>query len=110
MLGENAGGLSASSISALKKQWHKELDAWRRRPIDEHYVFLWAYGVNIKIRIGEDKKLCLLVIVGVTAEGEKQVVAVESGYRESEQAWPAYYNHQPNRIGLCHGQAQNEGH
>jgi len=87
LLGEDAGGLSASSISALKKQWYEELDAWRRRAIDEHYVYLWADGVNIKIRIGEDKKLCLLVIVGVTAEGKKQVVAVESGYRESAQAW-----------------------
>jgi len=87
LLGDDAGGLSASSISALKKQWYEELDAWRQRPIDEHYVYLWADGVNIKIRIGEDKKLCLLVIVGVTAEGKKEVVAVESGYRESAQAW-----------------------
>ena len=87
LLGDDAGGLSASSISALKKQWYEELDAWRQRSIDEHYVYLWADGVNIKIRIGEDKKLCLLVIVGVTAEGKKQVLAVESGYRESSQAW-----------------------
>lgn len=87
LLGDDAGGLSASSISALKKQWYEELDAWRQRPIDEHYVYLWADGVNIKIRIGEDKRLCLLVIVGVTAEGKKEVVAVESGYRESAQAW-----------------------
>lgn len=91
LLGDDAGGLSASSISALKKQWYKELEAWRRRSIDEHYVYLWADGVNIKLRIGEDKKLCLLVIVGVTAEGKKQVVAVESGYRESAQAWTTVF-------------------
>lgn len=87
LLGDDAGGLSPSSISVLKKQWFSELESWRQRPITEHYVYLWADGVNIKIRIGEDKKLCLLVIVGVTAEGKKQVVAVESGYRESSQAW-----------------------
>lgn len=91
LLGEDAGGLSASSISVLKKQWYEELAAWRQRPIDEHYVYLWADGVNIKIRIGEDKKLCLLVIVGVTTDGVKKVVAVESGYRESEQAWTAVF-------------------
>ena len=91
LLGDEAGGLSASSISVLKKQWYEELATWRQRPIAEHFVYLWADGVNIKIRIGEDKKLCLLVIVGVTAEGKKQVVAVESGYRESEQAWTAVF-------------------
>lgn len=87
LLGSDASGLSASSISALKKRWHEELDQWRKRPIEDHYVYLWADGVNLKIRLGEDKKICLLVIVGVKLDGSKEVVAVESGYRESAQSW-----------------------
>lgn len=87
LLGEDAGGLSASSISSLKRSWSREAEEWRRRPVAKQYVYLWADGVNVKIRLGEDKKLCLLVIIGVTTTGHKEVLAIEAGYRESAESW-----------------------
>lgn len=87
LLGEGVSGLSKSSISLLKSSWTTEMEEWNRRKIEEEFVYLWADGVNVKIRIGEDKKLCLLVVMGVTAQGEKKLLAVESGYRESAESW-----------------------
>jgi len=53
---------------------------------------MWVDGVNVQIRLGEDKKVCLLVIIGVTAEGEKDLLAVHPGYRESADSWAAVLN------------------
>ena len=87
LLGEGASGLSASSISSLKKSWEGEFDEWKCEPITDRFVYLWADGVNVKVRLGEDKKLCLLVIMGVNERGEKKLLAVEPGYRESKDSW-----------------------
>ena len=87
LLGENASGLSPSSISSLKKRWIAERDLWRKRRLNRRYVYVWADGVNVKIRIGEDKKLCLLVLIGATESGNKEVIAIEAGYRESAESW-----------------------
>lgn len=87
ILGEGASGLSTGSISALKRSWEREFDEWRCRDIVQQYVYIWADGVNVKVRLGEDKKLCLLVIIGVNHAGQKHLLAVESGYRESEDSW-----------------------
>lgn len=87
ILGEDAGGLSASSIASLKKSWEDDFAVWQKRPINERFAYLWADGVNVKVRLGEDKKLCLLVIVGVNELGEKKLLAVEPGYRESKDSW-----------------------
>ena len=92
LLGENVGGLSSSSISALKKGWKKEMDEWSQRQITEQFVYIWGDGVNVKVRLGEDKKLCLLVLVGVNENGEKKLLAVESGYRESSESWKLVFN------------------
>ena len=92
LFGEGVKGLSAASICSLKKQWQRELDDWRRKPITEEFVYLWCDGVNVKVRLGEDKKLCLLVVMGVTATGEKKLLAVESGYRESKEAWKLLFS------------------
>ena len=92
LLGDDAGGLSSSSISSLKKSWVREADDWRKRPITKQYVYLWADGVNVKIRLGEDKRLCLLVMIGVTTEGHKEVLAIEAGYRESAESWKLAFN------------------
>lgn len=92
LLGEDAGGLSSSSISALKKSWEKDLDEWNKRPITDDYVYLWADGVNVSVRLGEDKKVCLLVVVGVNQNGEKHLLAVSSGYRESEVGWKEVFS------------------
>lgn len=86
-LGEGTLGLSPASIVKLKRIWETEFAQWSKRKITKNYVYIWADGVNVEIRLGEDKKLCLLVIIGVTETGEKELLAVEGGYRESKESW-----------------------
>lgn len=86
-LGEGTMGLSPSSIVKLKKIWEDEFDRWSKRPINKKYVYMWVDGVNVQVRLGEDKKVCLLVIIGVTEDGEKDLLAVHPGYRESSDSW-----------------------
>lgn len=88
-LGEGTLGLSPASIVKLKKIWEAEFDDWSKRQITKKYVYVWADGVNVAIRLGEDHKLCLLVIIGVTEGGEKELLAVEGGHRESKDSWLA---------------------
>lgn len=86
LLGDDAPGLSANTISRLKQQWSDEHRAWSQRDLaGERYVYWWADGIYSNVR--QDDRLCLLVIVGVTEHGRKQLVAVEDGYRESEASW-----------------------
>jgi putative transposase len=92
ILGEGAQGLSSSSISALKKSWEQEYEEWKKRPLRDEYVYLWADGVNVSVRLGENKKLCLLVIIGVAKTGEKHLLSVEPGYRESKESWKYVLN------------------
>lgn len=63
------------------------MQVWQKRAMTKRYVYLWADGVNVKIRLGEDKKQCLLVVLGVCEDGTKELVAVETGYRESTESW-----------------------
>jgi len=86
-LGEGTMGLSPASIVKLKKVWEEEFDLWSKRPITKKYVYMWVDGVNVQIRLGEDKKTCLLVIIGVTEDGIKELLAVHPGYRESAESW-----------------------
>jgi len=87
LLGEQAKGLSAATISRLKTKWQAEQRQWRQRDLSsKRYVYWWADGVYFKIR-GEQARQCLLVIVGVNEQGVKEFVAIEDGYRESEQSW-----------------------
>jgi transposase-like protein len=86
-LGESTMGLSPASIVKLKKIWEDEFDLWSKRKITKKYVYMWVDGVNVQIRLGEDKKVCLLVIIGVTEDGEKELLAVHPGYRESAESW-----------------------
>lgn len=86
LLGKEASGLSASTISRLKQQWLDEHRAWTQRDLsDARYVYLWADGIYSNVR--QDDRLCLLVIIGVTEHGRKELLAVEDGYRESEASW-----------------------
>jgi len=88
LLGD-AAPLSASSIARLKAQWQLEFQDWRRRSLaDLDIVYCWADGLYVKAGI-EDGKAALLVIIGATREGEKVVLAVESGQRESRESWAA---------------------
>ena len=91
-LGEGTLGLSPASIVKLKKIWEDEFAEWSKRPITKKYIYLWADGVNVEIRLGEDQKICLLVIIGVTEDGENELLAVEGGYRESKESWSAVLN------------------
>jgi len=87
LLGERAAGLSASSISRMKQKWEEEHLQWSRRSLKgKHYVYIWADGVYFNVRADDDRQ-CILVIIGSTADGRKELIAVEDGYRESEQSW-----------------------
>ncbi|EGV28694.1 transposase mutator type [Thiorhodococcus drewsii AZ1] len=86
LLGDRAKGLSANTVVRLKQQWSEEHRRWSQRDLsDRRYVYWWADGVYSNVR--QDDRVCLLVIVGVTEHGHKELVAVEDGYRESEASW-----------------------
>ena len=87
LLGVNAKGLSASTISRCKKIWEQEHADWSKRNMGKcRYVYFWADGIYFNIR-SDDARQCILVIIGVTEQGRKEFVAIEDGYRESEQSW-----------------------
>ena len=87
LLGPNAQGLSAATISRCKRVWEEEHAAWNRRSLtNKRYIYIWADGVYFNVR-SDDARQCILVIVGVTEQGRKEFVAIEDGYRESEQSW-----------------------
>jgi putative transposase len=90
LLGEPAKGLSANVIVRLKEQWTAEYEQWSRRDLTgKHYVYIWADGIHVNVRLEdtENKQQCLLVVMGATAEGHKELLAVQDGYRESTQSW-----------------------
>ncbi len=85
-LGSGAG-LSASSITRLTAQWQDEAAAFGKRDLSQvDYVYLWVDGIHLKVRL-EQEKLCLLVMLGVRADGRKELVALTDGYRESTESW-----------------------
>ena len=87
ILGPKAVGLSATNISRLKRVWEAEYEAWRKRPLEcNEYAYLWADGVYFNVRL-EDERSCILVVVGGNYRGEKELLAVRDGFRESEQSW-----------------------
>ena len=88
LLGEDAAGLSPSSISRLCKDWEAEHERFKRRSLRFHrYAYLFVDGVHVSVRLGEDDRLCLLVVIGVREDGTKELLAVEDGYRESTESW-----------------------
>ena len=85
-LGSSAG-LSSSVITKLTETWRAEQRAFAARDLsDVDYVYLWVDGVHVNIRL-EEHKLCLLVLIGVRADGRKELVALADGYRESTESW-----------------------
>lgn len=87
LLGKDAGGLSASTISRLKEAWAEEHARWSRRDLStKRYVYFWADGIHVQARL-EDQAQCLLVIIGATPEGKKELVGLSDGVRESAQSW-----------------------
>jgi putative transposase len=88
LLGEDAAGLSPSTISRLCKDWEAEHERFRTRSLRFHrYAYWFVDGVHVSVRLGEDDRLCLLVVIGVREEGTKELLAVEDGYRESTESW-----------------------
>ena len=87
LLGPDAGGLSASSIARLKEAWSGEHARWSKRDLSaKRYVYFWVDGIHVQARLEADAQ-CLLVIIGATPEGKKEVVGLIDGVRESVQSW-----------------------
>ena len=87
LLGPEATGFSAKTISRLKGQWAAEYDDWRQADLSrDEWVYIWADGIYSGLR-GTDDRLCVLVVIGVNARGEKHFLAIEDGVRESTQSW-----------------------
>ena len=87
LLGKDAGGLSASTIGRLKDAWSDEHARWSKRDLSaKRYVYFWADGIHVQARL-EDDAQCLLVIIGATPEGKKELVGLIDGVRESTQSW-----------------------
>jgi putative transposase len=84
LVGQDAPGLSAATISRLKDIWHEDLENWQKRDLSsKRYVYIWADGIYCNVRM-EDRQ-CLLVIIGATEDGKKELLALDSGF-ERERA------------------------
>jgi transposase-like protein len=86
LIGKDSPGLSSSTISRLKDIWVEDLEHWQKRDLShKRYAYIWADGIYCNVRM-EDRQ-CILVIIGATKEGRKELLALESGIRESELSW-----------------------
>lgn len=86
LVGKDAPGLSPATISRLKAVWQQDFEQWQRQDLSaKRYVYFWVDGIYCNVRM--DDKQCLLVIIGATEDGIKELVAIEGGYRESEMSW-----------------------
>ena len=87
LLGKDAGGLSASTIGRLKEAWSEEHMRWSKRDLSaKRYVYFWVDGIHVQARLEHDAQ-CLLVIIGATPEGKKELVGLTEGVRESTRSW-----------------------
>ena len=97
ILGPQAKGLSATNIVRLKECWKQDYEAWRQVDLsDKHYVYIWVDGIHFNVRL-DDERSCVLVIIGATKDGEKELLAVSDGYRESKLAWQEILRDLKNR-------------
>jgi putative transposase len=90
LVGEQAKGFSANTVVRLKEKWTAEYDEWSKRSFEsQHYAYMWADGIHVNVRLEDPEKQrqCILVLMGATPEGKKELIAVQGGYRESEQSW-----------------------
>ena len=87
LLGPDCPGLSATTITRLKSVWEQEHEEWCKRSLEgKEYVYVWADGIHTNIRLEEDRQ-CILVLMGATKDGEKELIAMTDGHRESAQSW-----------------------
>ena len=90
LFGPDAPGLSATTITRLKAGWETEYQQWSRRSLEAtRYVYVWADGVyfNVRLESQGNQRQCILVLMGATTDGKKELLAIIDGYRESEQSW-----------------------
>ena len=87
LAGPDAKALSANVVTRLTETWKQECEIWNRRDLSNcRYVYLWADGIHFNIRLEEERQ-CILVLMGATQDGRKELVGILDGYRESEQSW-----------------------
>ena len=88
LLGPGAGGLSPNVVSRLTTHWQQEQAEWSKRSLaGKEYVYLWVDGLGLNVRLGDDDRQCLLVVIGALPDGAKELVALWDGHRESAPAW-----------------------
>ena len=90
LLGPEARGLSPTTITRLKTVWEQEYATWAKRSLaDRRYIYVWADGVyfNVRLEDTDNKRQCILVLMGATRDGKKELIAITDGYRKSEQSW-----------------------
>src|SRR6202047_1115272 len=101
LVGKDAGGLSASTVGRLKEAWSDEHTRWSKRDLSaKRYVYFWVDGIHVQARL-EEAAQCLLVIIGATPEGKKELVGLIDGVRESAQSWKELPR--PQTAGACDG-------
>lgn len=87
LVGPEVTGLGGDVVVKLTRQWTQEYEEWRKRDLSEkEYVYFWADGVYFNVRLDEERQ-CILVVMAATKDGEKELIAVQDGYRESTQSW-----------------------
>ena len=92
LLGEDAAGLSPTTIARLSKEWEEHHERFRKRHLGfTRYAYCFMDGIHVSVRLGEDPKVCLLIVIGVREDGEKELLAVEDGYRESTESWAGVF-------------------
>jgi putative transposase len=92
LLGEDAAGLSPTTIARMCKEWEEHHDRFSKRHLGfSRYAYLFMDGIHVSVRLGEDPKVCLLIVIGVREDGEKELLAVEDGYRESTESWAGVF-------------------
>ncbi len=98
LLGEDAAGLSPTTIARMSKEWEEHHDRFRKRHLGfGRYAYLFMDGIHVSVRLGEDPKVCLLIVIGVREDGEKELLAVEDGYRESTESWSGVFRDMKRR-------------
>jgi len=108
ILGRDVIGLSAETIVRLKAVWQREYAQWQQRDLStSRYVYWWVDGIYFNVRLDTDRQ-CLLVVIGATADGTKELLAVEDGFRESAESWRSLLRDLKRR-GLPHGPAVASG-
>lgn len=103
IVGRDAMGLSAQTIVRLKQVWQEEYAQWNKRDLSKaEYVYFWVDGIHCNVRLGDDKRICILVIIGAKKDGSKEIVAVSDGFRESKDSWASVLR-ELKRLGLSQG-------